>query len=666
MAGFSPSTYAILYSKIKSLTTGISNIKANGNQIIFTLQDGTTQTITIPNQLSTQEKNDLVQAIPLLNKLVENKDGHLIYDNKVLLNEDDLSKNNINSLKDLLKGLFFDSDGKVTINGIKITQNNQEYFIDNEQLVLLKQMEDYLNKDTYDVNKNGIVDKAETLEGLTKTIDELNKSLTNTSIVAGNNIEIIDNKDGTLTINSSTTGTGNGLTPEQELKLNNSASKTELNSHIDNKANPHETNIENLADTSITSLLDKQALVYDATTGTWKNDSIVVTESGKIKLNASTSLDYLENYIDNNTIQIENNLLVVKTIDGLTLSVTEINGLKDKINTISSAGMNYTGTVATKADLDAISSASSGETKIVLADESQSGKRMTYVFNGSVWESLGEFSVQIRDFTVNPLDLTSEVTGKLPQAHMDLTGLVKNTDLADYMDKATYDTNNNGIVDKAETLEGLTKTVEELNNSLSKNNIIAGNNIKIVENNGNLTISSLGTGTSGDVDLSEYMDKTTYASETNAGAVKYADNLSATMQTSPLQYYGTDNDNKLGMHYFPINIDKTNTGIEQKIALDAKANTDIAINSALDISDNKIIVDTYKFVDGTQDIHTTKVFNNTESHNFFYDKDNVEFTDSMHVKKEHEYAITLNADSVYESEIINKNDFIEILGLEMK
>ena len=496
---------------------------------------------------------------------------------------------------------------------------------------------------------------------------------------------------GLFPISGGSSNNGGSLTPEQELKLNNSASKTELNSHVDNKANPHETNIENLSDTSITSLLDKQALVYDATTGTWKNDSIVVTESGKIKLNASTSLDYLENYIDNSTLKIENNLLVVKTLDGLTLSVTEINGLKDKINTISSAGMNYTGTVATKADLDAITSASSGETKIVLADESQSGKRMTYVFNGSVWESLGEFSVQIRDFTVNPLDLTSEVTGKLPQAHMDLTGLVKDTDLADYMDKATYDTNNNGIVDKAETLEGLTKSIDELNKSLTADGLLAGDNITITKNNNgtvtiNSTATSTGTGGDGsasidDVNISttkvfsnaktkelieDCLDKDTYASTENEGAVKYADNLSATMHTSPLQYYGTDNDNKLGMHYFPINMDKTNTGIEQKVALDAKANTDIAIDSALDISDNKIIVDVYKFVGGQQNIQTNKVFNNTEMTNSFYDKDNVAFTDSMHVKKEHEYAITLNADSVYESEIINKNDFIEILGLEMK
>lgn len=484
-------------------------------------------------------------------------------------------------------------------------------------------------------------------------------------------------------------GSGKGLTPEQELKLNNSVSKTELNSHIDNKANPHETNIENLSDTSITSLLDKQALVYDATTGMWKNDSIVVTESGKIKLNASTSLDYLENYIDNSTLKIENNLLVVKTLDGLTLSVTEINGLKDKINTISSAGMNYTGTVATKADLDAITSASSGETKIVLADESQSGKRMTYVFNGSVWESLGEFSVQIRDFTVNPLDLTSEVTGKLPQAHMDLTGLVKNTDLADYMDKATYDTNNNGIVDKAETLEGLTKSIDELNKSLTADGLLAGDNITITKNNNgtvtiNSTATSTGTGGNASIDdvnistskvfsnaktielIDSLLDKDTYASTENKGSVKYADNLSATMHTSPLQYYGTNNANEVGMHYFPINIDKTNTGIEQKVVLDAKANTDIVIDSALDISDNKIVVDSYKFVGGQQNIQTNKVFNNTEMTNFFYDKENVEFTDSMHIKKVYEYAVTVNADNRYESEIINKDDFLEIIGMELK
>lgn len=162
------------------------------------------------------------------------------------------------------------------------------------------------------------------------------------------------------------------------------------------------------------------------------------------------------------------------------------------------------------------------------------------------------------------------------------------------------------------------------------------------------------------------LDKDTYASAENHGAVKYADNLSTTMHTSPLQYYGTNNANEVGMHYFPINIEKTNTGIEQKVVLDAKANTDIVIDSALDISDNKIIVDSYKFVGGQQNIQTNKVFNNTEMTNFFYDKENVEFTDSMHIKKLYEYAVTVNSDNRYESEIINKDEFLEIIGMELK
>lgn len=282
----------------------------------------------------------------------------------------------------------------------------------------------------------------------------------------------------------------------QDLGL---VSTNEFINHSNNHSNPHETSIENLTNTAISNLLDKQTLVYDINTGTWKNDSIVVTETGKIKLNASTTLDYLDKFIDNNTIQIENNKLIVKTIDGLTLSVTEINGLKDKIDAISSAGMNYTGTVPTKADLNAITSASNGETKIVLVDETQGNKKMTYIFDGTSWESLGEFSVEIRDFTVDKINLTTEVTGTLPQANMDLTGLAKTTDLVDYIDKATYDTNSNGIIDKAETLEGLTKSVDELNNSLTVDDLLAGNNVTITKNsNGTITINSTATSTGGD------------------------------------------------------------------------------------------------------------------------------------------------------------------------
>ena len=138
MAGFSSSTYAILYSKLRSLTTGIANITASGNQIVFTLNDGSTQTLTIPNQLTTQEKHDLVHAIPMLNKMVEDANGRLTYDGKLLLSEEDLSKANIKTIQDLLKVLQIDTDGKAILNGVKVTTDGTDIFMNGETVVFAK------------------------------------------------------------------------------------------------------------------------------------------------------------------------------------------------------------------------------------------------------------------------------------------------------------------------------------------------------------------------------------------------------------------------------------------------------------------------------------------------------------------------------------------------
>lgn len=164
--------------------------------------------------------------------------------------------------------------------------------------------------------------------------------------------------------------------------------------------------------------------------------------------------------------------------------------------------------------------------------------------------------------------------------------------------------------------------------------------------------------------IDKTLDKETYASETNEGAVKYADNLSVTLKAQPLQYYGTNNENELGMHYFPINT-KDNTGLEQRVCLNAKANQIITVDSALDISDNKVLVQCYKFVEGEKDIISTiKTFNNTEKDNFFYDEDNIEFTDSMHIKKEHEINSRKNSKGYYETDVIDKKLLFELVNIE--
>ena len=55
MAGFSPSTYSLLYKKIKSVATGVKSVAndpTNPNNIIFTLHDNSKITITLSNPIT--------------------------------------------------------------------------------------------------------------------------------------------------------------------------------------------------------------------------------------------------------------------------------------------------------------------------------------------------------------------------------------------------------------------------------------------------------------------------------------------------------------------------------------------------------------------------------------------------------------------------------------
>jgi hypothetical protein len=108
-----------------------------------------------------------------------------------------------------------------------------------------------------------------------------------------------------------------------------------------------------------------------------------------------------------------------------TYSVNKINAL---INSKISGGIRFKDVLATKADLLAIQNASIGDLYIITSDESTDKTRKGYIYgSGLDWEILSDTSM--RDFVLNPLDLSKEVTGILPQSKMDLTGLAKTTDL---------------------------------------------------------------------------------------------------------------------------------------------------------------------------------------------------------------------------------------------
>lgn len=138
--------------------------------------------------------------------------------------------------------------------------------------------------------------------------------------------------------------------------------------------------------------------------------------------------------------------------------------------------------------------------------------------------------------------------------------------------------------------------------------------------------------------------------------------INAISKTNPQQYLGTDLNNKLGCHYFPIN-QATHNSIEQKVSLNVKKGDIIFIESISDMQEQKAFVQVYKYIEGEENvIATLKKFNNTCKENFIY-TNNIEFDDSCHIKNKYLYNTAL-VDGVYQTDIINKNEFLSINAIE--
>ena len=215
----------------------------------------------------------------------------------------------------------------------------------------------------------------------------------------------------------------------------------------------------------------------DTTLGKWReyNGGGGSSTDEKVKLDATaTDAKYLNELIDNATIEVDttNNCLVVKKIDGQTATVAEINfltGVKSNIQTqIDNLGKSMTmyGVFGTKADLLASVSPMpvDGNTAIVIADEDNNNKQMTYIYiaSNSAWTQVAESSVTVRDFTTEPIDLATETTGTLHKSKID-TAIAR---LADVLDKTTYKGTSDGIVKQADKLTGLTATIAALNQAV--------------------------------------------------------------------------------------------------------------------------------------------------------------------------------------------------------
>ena len=105
----------------------------------------------------------------------------------------------------------------------------------------------------------------------------------------------------------------------------------------------------------------------------------------------------------------------------------------------------------------------------------------------------------------------------------------------------------------------------------------------------------------------------------------------------------------------------SNSEIQQKVSLNVTSTEPIQIYTN-DIN-NKLVIDNYKFVEGENDVTSIlKEFNNEKESNFIYNNDEITFNNtSMHIKNKYLLTNNLNNDTnLYESDIINKSDFIEI------
>lgn len=108
-----------------------------------------------------------------------------------------------------------------------------------------------------------------------------------------------------------------------------------------------------------------------------------------------------------------------------------------------------------------------------------------------------------------------------------------------------------------------------------------------------------------------------------------------------------------------------NYEVQQKVSLNVASNDKILIPT--NDTENKIMIDNYKFIQGGEtSTAILKEFNNGNKTNFIYNKDEIDFNNtSMSIKNEYKLSNTLNDDTnLYESDIINKSDFIEISGVE--
>ena len=204
------------------------------------------------------------------------------------------------------------------------------------------------------------------------------------------------------------------------------------------------TDIGELNNVDDTGIIDGQTLVYDMATGKFKPSTITGTDE-KVKMSSSdTDSKYLNEYLDKVTVNVDNNnKIVAKTLYGLSTTIQELNYIQgltmpvmDIINLLVNGGLKYIDTpFNTYADLSVYDTSTLldniGYIARVLADENHASKLTAYLVKKNEAPKFYGYLSESRDFTTNPIDLTTEITGKLSKEHIDLSDVLNALNISD-------------------------------------------------------------------------------------------------------------------------------------------------------------------------------------------------------------------------------------------
>ena len=89
--------YSLLIKKIKSVASGVKKVELTTDHsgLIFTLNDNSKLTVTLPSQLTVAQRDEIVRLLPILSKMKEDVNGDFTYDGDRLLVESDKTTTDI-------------------------------------------------------------------------------------------------------------------------------------------------------------------------------------------------------------------------------------------------------------------------------------------------------------------------------------------------------------------------------------------------------------------------------------------------------------------------------------------------------------------------------------------------------------------------------------------